>query len=267
MNLDKKNFPQSVTPLMDIHCHLNMMERDISEILAEAEKYNVKKIITIGTTPEDLPFVLKCTEEHSQVYGTLGTHPHDAVKWSEEVDVFIRKKALNSKIVAIGEIGLDYFYEHSPRNTQQKVFASGLQTAKDLNLPIQIHVRNAQEDIMSILKDFPTVRGVIHCFSGTQKLADEALEHGMNISISGIVTFKKAEDLRGVVRNLPLDRIHVETDAPYLTPVPHRGKSNEPAYVCHVAQLVADLKNISLEELAQQVEVNNHNVFPKLKNI
>src|SRR5690606_20932812 len=157
-----------------------------------------------------------------------------------------------------------YYYLNSTKEEQQKSFERQLQIAADLGLPVEIHTRDAEPDTIEILKKFKgKVKGLLHCFTGTQWLADEALKIGFNISISGVVTFKNAEDLRSVVKSLPLDRIHVETDAPFLAPVPQRGKKNTPAFVTHVGEFVAELKNISQQELATQIEKNTKTLFPK----
>ncbi|MEO0334937.1 MAG: TatD family hydrolase, partial [Pseudomonadota bacterium] len=169
-------------------------------------------------------------------------------------------------IVAVGELGLDFYYDNADRDVQRAVFRKQLQVAKDLQMPVEIHTRDAEEDTIKILKEFEgEVTGLIHCFSGTQWLADEALKLGFNISISGIVTFKKADELRAVVETLPIDRIHVETDSPYLAPVPKRGKQNLPEYVVHTAKFVSDLKGVSLAELEQQTRSNALKLFPKLR--
>lgn len=251
---------------IDLHCHLDKLEEGVETALQKAREAGLNKVVTIGTDPEDLPVVLKLAEEHAPlVYATLGIHPHEGVRYTPQVGEFIEKNLSHPRVIAVGEIGLDYYYQHSPREEQQEAFRAQLEIAARHQMPVEIHTRDAEEDTVRILKDFAgQVKGIIHCFTGTQWLADEALALGYNISISGIVTFKNAEALRQVVRSLPLDRFHVETDAPFLSPVPVRGVTNTPAHVVHTARFVADLKGLSLEELAEQTRRNAQVLFPKL---
>jgi TatD DNase family protein len=188
------------------------------------------------------------------------------VKYSAEVGQFLRTNASHPRVVAIGEIGLDYYYNQSPKEEQIFAFREQLKIAEEVGLPVEIHTRDAEEDTISILKEFKgRVHGLIHCFTGTEWLAKEALDLGYNISISGVVTFKNAESLRKIVKDIiPLDRIHVETDAPFLAPVPMRGRPNTSAYMVHTAQVVADLKNVSLQTLSEQTKKNARVLFKKL---
>lgn len=251
---------------IDIHTHLNMLEESPQEAINLAKKNGVERLITIGTCPEDHPVVLGLAEEYfPQVYCTLGVHPHDASAYTPEVELYIREKALQKEVVAIGEIGLDYYYKKSPIEQQQQAFRSQLQIAADLALPIEIHTRDAEEDTIALLSEFRgQLSGVVHCFTGTQFLADAALDLGLNISISGVVTFKNADQLRAVVKTIPLDRLHVETDAPFLAPIPQRGKKNTPAFIVYTAEKVAEIKGIELEELARVTKQNAMKVFTKL---
>ena len=252
---------------VDVHCHLDRLEGGPAAAFKLAQDAGVKKLITIGTDPDDLPLVLELAEKFSpDVYCTLGIHPHEGVKYSTAVGDFIRKNAIHKSVVAIGEIGLDYHYDQSPREEQKFAFREQLKIAQDLGLPVEIHTRDAEEDTIEILKEFKgQVIGLIHCFTGTGWLAEQALALGFNISISGVVTFKNAQSIRDTVKYIiPLDRIHVETDAPFLAPVPMRGKSNTSAYVVHTAQVVADLKNISLQALSEQTKKNAKTLFKKL---
>lgn len=254
---------------IDIHCHLDRLEGGAEYALDLALKSGVQRLITIGTEPADLPIVIELSEKYApHVFCTIGVHPHDGVKYSSEVGEFIRKNAGHPRVVAIGEIGLDYYYNQSPKEEQIKAFREQLQIAADTGLPVEIHTRDAEEDTVKILTEFKDqVTGVIHCFTGTEYLAKEALNLGYNISISGVVTFKNAESLRNIVKDIiPLDRLHVETDAPFLAPVPMRGKSNTSAYVVHTAQVVASLKNVSLQNLSEQTKKNAEKLFFKLVN-
>lgn len=256
-----------MNPWIDIHCHLNFLDIPAEQAVEQALSLGVERMITIGTCPKDHPEVLRLVDQFSDsVFGTLGVHPHDAKDYSDEVDTWLRAHLTHTKIVAVGEIGLDYYYDNSPRDVQQQAFRRQLQIAKDLDMPVEIHTRDAEEDTIQILQEFQgQVKGLIHCFTGTQWLADEALKLGLNISISGVVTFKKADELRKVCESLPLDRIHVETDAPFLAPVPMRGNKNLPEYVTHTAEFVANLKNVSVEELSLVTQQNAKKMFPKLQ--
>ncbi len=252
---------------VDVHCHLDRLEGGPEFAFQLAKDAGVKKLITIGTEPEDLPIVLGLAEKfRGDVYCTLGIHPHEGIKYTDEIGKFIRENAIRPEVVAIGEIGLDYYYDQSPRAEQKHAFREQLKIAKDLGLPVEIHTRDAEVDTIEILKEFQgDVIGIIHCFTGTSWLAQQALDVGFNISISGVITFKNAQDLRDTVKNIvPLDRLHVETDAPFLAPVPMRGKSNTSAYVVHTAQVVADLKNITLQQLSVQTKQNAKLMFKKL---
>ncbi|MCC2677461.1 MAG: TatD related DNase [Pseudobdellovibrio sp.] len=252
---------------IDVHTHLDRLEGGPEAALRQAQDAGVKRLITIGTEPADLPLVIELAEKFApHVFCTIGVHPHDGVKYNSEVGDFLRKNASHPRVVAIGEIGLDYYYNQSPKEEQLTAFREQLQIAADVGLPVEIHTRDAEEDTVKILKEFEgRVKGIIHCFTGTEFLAREALNLGYNISISGVVTFKNADSLRSIVRDiLPLDRLHVETDAPFLAPVPMRGKSNTSAYVVHTAQVVADLKNVSLQTLSEQTKKNAEKLFFKL---
>ncbi|MES2767588.1 MAG: TatD family hydrolase [Bdellovibrionota bacterium] len=250
---------------IDTHTHFGMLEEGAEAGLEKAKSLGVQKFINIGTNPEDHEQVYDFAQKHyPTVFCTLGVHPHDAKIYTDEVDKYLRLKSQNKEVIAIGEIGLDYYYLNSTKEEQKAAFERQLQVAADLGLPVEIHTRDAEEDTIEILKKYQgKVKGLLHCFTGTQWLADEALKIGFNISISGVVTFKNAEDLRSIVKSLPLDRIHVETDAPFLAPVPQRGKKNTPAFVTHVGEFVAGLKGVTPEELSAQILKNTKTLFPK----
>lgn len=252
---------------IDIHAHLNMLEEGVDAAINQARAAGVRKIITIGTEPADHPIVLDIARNYyPDVYCTLGVHPHDGKVYTAAVGQYIETHSAEPWVVAIGEIGLDYHYDQSPREEQRQAFRAQLEIAQRTGLPIEIHTRDAEEDTIEILQDFKgSVTGLIHCFTGTEWLAQKTLDLGLNISISGVVTFKNAHDLRKTVQLLPLDRIHIETDAPFLAPIPMRGKKNTPAFVVHTAQFVADLKGLSLEELCLQTRTNALRMFPKIK--
>lgn len=252
---------------IDVHCHLDRLEGGAEHALNLAKEAGVQRIITIGTEPGDLQTVIDLSEKFApHVFCTIGVHPHDGVKYTAEVGEFLRANAAHPRVVAIGEIGLDYYYDQSPRDEQMMAFREQMQIAADTGLPVEIHTRDAEADTIQVLQDFNgRVKGIIHCFTGTPELAKAALSFGYNISISGVVTFKNADSLRSTVKDIvPIDRLHVETDAPFLAPVPMRGKSNTSAYVLHTAQVVADLKGVSLQTLSEQTKKNAETLFFKL---
>jgi len=252
---------------IDVHTHLNMLEMPPEQALEAARREGVEEMITIGTCPDDLPIVLSLAGRFfPRVACTLGIHPHEAELYSSEVEKFIRTEAVRPEVVAIGETGLDYYYNNAPREQQIHAFRAQMQMAQDLSLPVEIHTRDAESDTITILRDFSgPKRGLLHCFTGTWELAKAGLDNGYDISISGVVSFKNAEALREVVQKVPVDRLHVETDAPFLAPVPHRGKKNQPAFVTHTAALVAQLKGFKPEDLAEQLRANAQALFPKLR--
>jgi TatD DNase family protein len=253
---------------IDVHTHLNFLKDKTPEIaIAEANAQGVTRFITIGTEPEDLPVVLEIAKRHWPVVGcTLGIHPHEGKVYSESIHEFLEQNVTNPHVVAVGEIGLDYHYDSSPRDLQQEAFRRQLDLAARHKMPIEIHTRDADEDTVKILEEFRgRTTGIVHCFTGTMWLAKNALDLGLDISFSGVITFKNAGDLRDVVKYVPLERLHVETDAPFLAPIPMRGKSNVPAYVIHTAKAVAELKGITEAQLMEATRANARRTFPKLQ--
>lgn len=251
---------------IDIHAHLDMLEDSPEESIRKAKDVGVERIITIGTEPEDHPKVLEIAQKYyPQVACALGVHPHHGAIWNQETADYLNKNLPDKTVVALGEIGLDYYYKQSPPEDQKQAFREQLEIASQHKIPVEIHTRDAEADTVEILKEFNgKVRGVIHCFTGTQWLAKNCLDLGFNISMSGVVTFKNAEDLRQTCLQVPLDRLHVETDAPFLAPVPMRGKKNIPAYVIHTGEFVAQLRGIEVERLAQATNENARQLFTKL---
>jgi len=251
---------------VDTHTHLNMLkERSPGEALKEAKSNNIERLLTIGTDSKDHRDVLKLAEEFKEVFCTLGVHPHDAEDYSNAKEWMVNN--LNHpKVVAVGEIGLDFFYDNAPRALQMDVFKEQMEVAEKYDLPVQVHTRDAEKETAEILQEFKgRVRGVLHCFSSSRWLAEEGLDSGFNISISGIVTFKSAQSLRDTVKEVvPLNRLHVETDAPFLAPIPCRGKENHSSLMMHTAAVVADLKSVTLEELMRATTKNNMDLFRKL---
>lgn len=258
---------------IDVHVHLDKLKTPFPEALDAAKLSGVDRVITIGTEPADHPVVLEYSQKfYPQVACTLGIHPHEAGLWNEGVNDWIRAQVKHDDpmhargIVAVGEIGLDYYYNNSPKETQLHAFRRQMDLAEELGLPVEIHTRDADEDCAVVLNEYKgRVRGLLHCFTSSKELASAALDAGFDISISGVVTFKNADALRDVVRFVPLDRIHVETDAPFLAPVPQRGKSNLPEFVVHTAEAVAGLKGVSLVALSEATRANAKRLFPKLQ--
>lgn len=255
--------------LVDSHCHLTFpdFQDDLPEIFARAKGNNVGLMLTISTKLAEAPIVQSLADENDQVYCTVGVHPHEAEQDSDVTAAQLVELAKHAKTVGIGETGLDYFYEHSPRDEQRTAFRAHIAAARETQLPLIVHARDADEEIIDILQDeykrgaFP---GLIHCFSSGRALAEAALDIGFYISLSGILTFKSAQEIRDVAADVPMNRLLVETDAPYLAPVPKRGKRNEPSFVAHTAQCLADVKGVSVEELTKQTTENFFRLFTKV---
>jgi TatD DNase family protein len=253
---------------IDVHTHLEMIEGNTEEVLAQAKAVYVTHMITIGCHPSDFIKVCDISEKYfPHVAATVGVHPHDAKLFDAKIENQMRELSKKEYVVGLGEMGLDYYYNHSDPQVQRDVFHSQMKMAADLGLPVEIHTRDAEDDTILELKKWKgsQLTGMMHCFSGTQKLADAALEAGFYISLSGVVTFKTAEPLREVVKTVPLDKIFVETDAPFLAPVPLRGKKNVPAFIVHTAEKISELKNISKQDLSVQLNKNVKTLFTKWK--
>lgn len=223
-------------------------------------------MVSIGTELARFPGVKAVAERFDNVWCSVGVHPHESAKEPQDGASSLIGHAAHPKVVGIGETGLDYFYEHSPRDPQRANFRAHIAAARLTRLPLIVHTRDADDDTIEILTDEMekgAFTGLIHCFTGTQRLADAALELGLYISVSGIATFKKSDALRDVLRTVPLDRLLVETDAPYLAPMPHRGKTNEPSFVVHTAAMLAELKSVTNAELASATTDNFFRLFSK----
>ena len=265
MATKKRDIPVFEHPIIETHCHLDYLEADaFDEAVQAATNVNIQRIITIAVSPDNLDTVMGITQAHDNIWGTQSIHPHDADQYSDEVDERIRENALNDKIVAIGEIGLDYYYDHSDRAKQRDAFERQLQIAIDLSMPIVVHTREADEDMQAILQNFVgqmPKRGVIHSFTSGVDLAKYCIDQGFHLGFNGISTFKTAENVREVVELTPLDKILFETDAPYLTPVPYRGKPNEPKYLPFIAENIGVVKDIPLEVLLPKVWQNSMELF------
>lgn len=255
--------------LVDSHCHLDFpdfaAERD--EVVARARRAGVGLMVTICTKVSAFDRILAIAETYDGIYCSVGIHPHEAAAEPETDAAKLVELARHPKVVGIGESGLDYFYEHSPREAQARSFRAHIAAARQSGLPLIVHSRDADEDMAAILAEEHArgaFTGVLHCFSSGQALAERAVALGFYISLSGIVTFKKAEELRTAVRALPVNRLLVETDAPYLAPIPHRGKRNEPSFVVHTAHAVGQLKGLGPDRIAQETTDNFFRLFNKI---
>jgi TatD DNase family protein len=256
--------------LVDSHCHLDYLARDgdLEEAIGRARRADVGSMVTICTKLSEFDQVRAIAEAYDNVWCTVGVHPHEAGEEGISSPDRLIELASGLKVVGIGETGLDYFYDNAPREAQRESFRHHIRAARSTALPLIVHTRDADADTVAILREEfqdGAFRGVIHCFTAGRDLAQAALEIGFYISISGIITFNKAENLRGVVAEVPLERLLVETDAPYLAPVPKRGKRNEPAFVGYTAAALAELKGISTEQLTVATTENFFRLFSKVE--
>ncbi|PJF42789.1 MAG: hydrolase TatD [Phototrophicales bacterium] len=257
--------------LVDTHCHLDFSAYadDRDEVIANAQANGITRIINPGTDLATSQAALQLSEQYECVYAGVALHPNSTMAWSPEIIAALEHLASHPKVVAIGEIGLDYYWDKSPKEVQKAAFEAQLELARRLQLPVIIHNREASEDVIAILRAWvPTLpahlktrAGVLHSFSAPAHIAQEALSLGFYLGFTGPITFKKAEDLRRIAADVPLDRILIETDGPYLTPHPHRGKRNEPAYVRFIAERLAAIHQISEEEFATITTQNAEHLF------
>ena len=253
--------------LIDSHAHIQGKEYagEVAAVISRARESGVEKIIAVGGAGDmsSNTEAVALAESLPDVYATVGMHPHDAKDVGEDELRKIRELTSHSKVIAVGETGLDYYYNHSPHDVQRRAFSQFIHMACETGLPIVVHERDAAQAVAELLRGEGSgkLRGVIHCFTGNYAAACAYLDLGFYLSFTGIITFKNAEPLREVVRKVPLERMFVETDSPYLTPVPHRGKRNEPAFVRLVAETVARVKGISLEDVAERTSQNVQNLF------
>jgi TatD DNase family protein len=251
--------------LVDSHCHLDFPDfaAEREAIIARARSAGVGTMLTIGTRLDEFDGVRAIAEAHAEIWCSVGAHPHEAKDHSALVPQELAALAAHPKVVGIGETGLDFHYDLSPRDIQERVFRVHIQASRETGLPLIVHAREADREVARILEEERPPPGVMHCFSSGRALAEAAIALGFYISISGIVTFRNAEELRAIVRDLPLDRLLVETDAPYLAPVPYRGKRNEPAFVAATAAAVAALKRVEPQHLARVTSANFFRLFGK----
>src|SRR5689334_25080919 len=259
--------PPGSPALIDSHAHIQGAEfaADREDVLARARAAGVSKLVVVGGAGElaSNEAAVALTASDAGLFATVGMHPHDAKDVSEDDLTRLRQLAADSKVVAVGETGLDFYYDHSPRDLQKKIFARFIHMARETTLPLIVHDRDAHAEIAALLRSEGGVarRGVIHCFTGDYAAAKMFLDLGFYLSFSGILTFKNAEPLRDAARKLPLDRLLVETDSPYLAPVPKRGKRNEPAFVLHVAETLAAVRNAGLADIADATRRNTEALF------
>lgn len=261
----RRDIPRFQTPIIETHCHLDYLDDEaLADTLARCRDVSIDRIITIAVSPDNLATVLELTRKAENIWGTQGIHPHEAEKFNDSVLDTIRTNCADTRILAVGEIGLDYFYDHADRNRQRDAFERQLQLAVDLDMPVVIHTREADQDTRDILKNFEqslTRKGVIHSFTSGLELANYCLDSGFMLGFNGITTFNRAENVREVVAATPIERILLETDAPYLTPVPYRGRPNAPHYLPFVAEKVAEVKAVPVENLLQQARGNSLRLF------
>lgn len=250
--------------LVDSHCHIDgeAFDNDRDDVVQRAREAGIGAMLNVGTgdpKSNDFRKAVAVAEKYQDVFASVGVHPHDAKLYDDKAEAHLVDLAKSEKVIAWGEIGLDYYYDHSPREVQRDAFRRQIQTARRLSLPIIIHSRDADDETVEILTEecsWDGFRGIMHCFGGTQAMAKALIPLGFLISFAGNVTFKKAENLRDAAKVVPLDKLLVETDCPFLTPIPFRGKRNEPAYVEHTARFLAEFYGVGFETLADQTTRN-----------
>jgi TatD DNase family protein len=251
--------------LVDSHCHLDdaRFDPDREAVIERARAAGVETMLAVGTGsgPPDLEAGIRLADAHPGMHASVGVHPHDAAKAAPETFDRLRELLAHAKVVAIGEIGLDYHYNFSPPEVQREVFARQLEIARAAGVPVIIHTREAWPDTLRLLEEAGAGSGIMHCFSGGPQEAEQVLALGFYVSFAGVVTFPKALRVQAAARMVPLDRLLIETDAPYLAPVPHRGKRNEPAFVVETARKVAELRAAAVEEIAAATTGNFRRLF------
>lgn len=251
--------------LIDSHAHLDdkRFDGDRHVLIKSLESNGIELVVNIGADLETSLNSVNLANKYDNIYAAIGVHPHSASEMTPDSLEKLRELSSNQKVVAIGEIGLDFYYDNSPRDIQRKWFKEQLKLAKELNLPVVIHSRDATQETFDMIKDAQDgrLKGVMHCYSGSLEMAREYIKLGFFISLAGPVTFKNARVVREVASHLPLDKLMIETDCPYLTPEPYRGKRNEPMFVKYVAEKIAQIKNITIEELAEHTNRNTKDLF------
>ena len=251
--------------IFDSHTHLNaeQFNEDIYETIQHAQELGVTEMAVVGFDQQTIHKSLELSHQYNEIQSIIGWHPTEAGSYTLEIEQQLQQQLTLPKVVALGEIGLDYHWMEDPKEVQERIFRRQIAIAKEMNLPISIHTREALEDTYKILKeeDVRNIGGIMHSFSGDCEWMKKFLDLGMHISLSGVVTFKKAHEIQEVAQNVPLDSLLVETDAPYLAPVPYRGKRNEPGYTRYVVEKIAELREESFESIAKQTTHNAHRLF------
>lgn len=251
--------------LIDSHAHLDddRFDSDRTEIINKLMANGIEMVLNPGADLATSKKAVKLAEEYSFIYAAVGCHPHDSKYMNEETMNIFRELSKNKKVIAIGEIGLDYYYDNSDRETQKKWFREQIKLANELDMPYIVHDRDAHEDLFRIMKEEAksNTRGILHCYSGSVEMAKEFIKLGFYISLAGPVTFKKAKTPKMVAKEIPLDKLLIETDSPYLTPEPYRGKRNEPMFVKYVAEEIANIRNVSLDVIAESTNKNFRKLF------
>ncbi len=261
----RRDIPRFTTAIIETHCHLDYLdEAQFAAAIDRAVAYGIEKLVTIAVSPDNLSTVIALTESDTRVWGTQGIHPHEAGHFTADVAATIEANLAHPRILAVGEIGLDYYYDHADRGRQRDAFRAQLAIAAAHDYPVVIHSREADEDTQAILAEFlPDLsrRGVIHSFTSGRALAEFCLDAGFMLGFNGIVTFNSAQNVRDIVAITPLEQLLLETDSPYLTPVPYRGRPNEPCYLPFVAEKIADIKSLPVESLLAQAYDNSQRLF------
>lgn len=251
--------------IFDSHTHLNaeQFNEDIPETIQRAKELGVTEMAVVGFDTPTIEKSLELSQQYKEIQSIIGWHPTEAGSYTPDIEKKLQQLLTTPKVVALGEIGLDYYWMEDPKEVQDRVFRRQIAIAKEMNLSISIHTRDAMEDTYKILKeeDIRDIGGIMHSFSGDPEWMEKFLDMGMHISLSGVVTFKKALEVQDVAKAVPLDRLLVETDAPYLAPVPYRGKRNEPGYTRYVVEKIAELREVPFEEIAKQTTINAHRLF------
>ena len=257
--------------IIDSHCHLNYKDNDINidSIIERAKKSGVDALLNISTKRSDFNKLIKTSSKFKNVYYSLGIHPHESSETNESIMNEVIRYSDDNKFIAIGETGLDFFYNHSDKGTQIKSLEMHIELAQEINLPLIIHMRDAEKELINIFTNkikIKTFSGIIHCFTGSSEFAQQALDLGFYISASGIITFKKSVELRETFKKtVPLSKLLVETDSPFLSPEPNRGKPNEPSYIVHTIDKLADIYNVSSDKIKSNTTSNFLKLFNKVK--
>ena len=255
--------------IIDSHCHLNYFNDDIplETIISNARDSSVSLMLNIATKPNEFDKIINTSTLYDEIYFTLGVHPHEASDLNDDIIKVIHTNANNKKFIGIGETGLDYYYNNTKKSTQIASFEKQIELAQNLSIPLVIHMRSAEDDTLKIIRKKikeKKFNGVIHCFTGTKKFADEIIDLGFYISASGVITFKKSFDLRNIFASIPDDKILAETDSPYLSPEPLRGKMNQPSHIVHIIKKLAEIRNTNYDKIAELTKNNFLNLFQKI---